>query len=154
MKIISVSIILIISLSFYARAYSYVDRAIEDPNIIKVCDDLTDKRKLKIEHIKKLQGVLSKNIQMQRKLRKSQEKVRLKLQRLYDKIVFEIKVASGRVVDFEEQIIKSGCPPIELKGQTLRTSSTQEIVNSVDKDLNIEELDLVNIEDAPSSPEQ
>lgn len=154
MKKYFISLFLIGALGYIPTVLSYVDRVIEDPNIIKVCVDLTDKRKLKIKHTDKLRKVLLKNQTMQSILRPEQQKAKTILQRINDKIVFQIKVSSGRIVDLGEQIIKSGCPPIDLKGQILRTPSTQEIVNRKLEEINIEELDLISIEESPSIHEQ
>lgn len=124
---------------------------IEDPSIKKVCNELTAKREEKIEHKKSLIGLLKKTHALQTKLESKQKKVQTNIQRLSDKITFEIKVTEGKIESLAEKIIRSGCPPIDLADQKLDEIATQDIVNNLRKEKSIDEIDLKSIEEEAST---
>ncbi len=124
---------------------------IEDPSIKKICHDLSDKREKKKSHRQALLKLLKTNNELKKQLDPKQKKVLTTLGRLNDKIEFEIKVSGSKIETLSEKIIRSGCPPIDLEGQQLDELATQDIVNNIAKQINIEKVELEEIENSANT---
>ncbi len=146
--ILTISSFLLLS---YGVAQIESQSIIEDPSIKKVCNDLNDKREKKKAHRQALTKLLKRNNQLKEKLESKQQKVLNTILRLNDKIDFEIKVANSKIQTLSEQIIRSGCPPIDLEGQIIDELATQDIVKNIAKQINIEKVELEEIENSANT---
>lgn len=144
----SLSAVISINSAVLLAQVETIKGVIDDPSIKKVCNELTSKREEKKNHRQALLKLHKKTSYLLSRSDQKQKKVQTSLQRISDKIEFEIKVTNSKIETLAEKIIRSGCPPIDLEGQRLDEIATKEIVNNTSKDVNIEDIDLKSIEEA------
>lgn len=124
----------------------YARTSIQDPSITKMCKELENKRNRKVVYRVRIKEYIQKIDYAYSRIKKSQKKVKTKLDRISAKLAFEMKTTQGRIDTISEQIIRGGCPPINYKGQIIQMTSTKEELKRTFKELDIEKLELENIE--------
>lgn len=95
-------------------AQDFKRSAITDPSISRRCKELIDKRQKKILHKQKLKALLVRNAKLQKLAPKNKKMVREKLQRNHRNLRHELKLTEEKIKNQEENIIRKGCPGIQL----------------------------------------
>ena len=97
-----------------AKAQDFKRSAITDPSISRRCKELIDQRQKKIVHKQKLKALLVRNAKLQKISPRERKSVLEKLQRNHRNLRHELKYTEEKIKNQEENIIRKGCPGIQL----------------------------------------
>ena len=106
--------ILLLATICSASAQDYKRNVITDPSISRRCDALINQRNLKIEHKQKLQSLIIRNEKLQRITPPEKITVKKKLTRNKSGLEHELQLTLLKIKNQEENIIRKGCPGINL----------------------------------------
>ncbi|MCY4524222.1 MAG: hypothetical protein OXB84_05750 [Halobacteriovoraceae bacterium] len=90
------------------------DSVINDPAISRRCEQLLFKRNRKKSYCQKLVELISRNQRLQKITPQNKKSVKSKLTANMRKLKQRLKLGKLRLEKYEEDIIKKGCPGIQI----------------------------------------
>lgn len=109
--ILLLTALFLVKMSF---AQDYKRNVITDPSISRRCDALLNRRNLKIEHKQKLQSLIIRNEKLSKITPLEKRTVLKKLSRNKAGLEHELQLTLLKIKNQEENIIRKGCPGINL----------------------------------------
>jgi hypothetical protein len=110
----TLSVIFILSL---LKTHAVIDpkhTIITDPSVTKRCDELTNKRKKKLDHKARLQALEQRAKRLLKKTPKKKQSVKKKVKHTLRNTIRELIVTRKKIRKLEEQIVRQGCPGINI----------------------------------------
>ncbi len=105
---------LLTALSLHANEVDYRRSVITDPSISRRCEKLLQKRKRKLNHKQKLQGLIRRNENLQKSAPRERQTLIKKLEKNLGQLKQELKITLLEIENQEENIIRKGCPGVTL----------------------------------------
>ena len=97
-----------------AMAQDWRGSVITDPAISTRCDKLLGKRQKKIVHKNQLKELMDRNERLKKNAPRERVKARKFLRQNQSHIRHELELTELKIVQLEEEIIRKGCPGINL----------------------------------------
>lgn len=113
-KLLLLPSILMLLLASNAWSQDWRGSVITDPAISTRCDKLLGKRQKKIVHKNQLKELIDRNTRLNRNAPEERVKAKKFLRQNHSHIRHELELTELKIVQLEEEIIRKGCPGINL----------------------------------------
>jgi hypothetical protein len=96
------------------RGQDFGGSVITDPSITSRCEDLLDKRKLKVRHKNRILGLLDRNRRLRKRTSYKKQTIIKKLEKNFNDLRQELYLTRQKIFFADEDIVRKGCPGIVL----------------------------------------
>lgn len=108
-------ILLALSFSLFAQEDDLLQDPITRPALSLRCKELLKERDAKVRVSQRLQGLLQRNRDLQKKTPENKQTLRSRIEAHQIRVRNELHLAELQIQTLEENVIRSGCPGIALQ---------------------------------------